>query len=78
MKTKGSTIRFVELVAIDVPRTIFTVNLSVVLSEIFSVNVDGTVIYVSLLELAELTIELISVIQRSLFVPPERISYCHE
>jgi hypothetical protein len=46
----------VELVAIDVPRTIFTVNLIVVLSEIFSVNVDGTVIYVSLLELAELTI----------------------
>ena len=78
MKTKGSTIRFVELVAIDVPRTIFTVNLSVVLSEIFSVNVDGTVIYVSLLELAELTIESISVIQRSLFVPPEIISYCHE
>lgn len=78
MKTKGSTIRIVELVAIDVPRTIFTVNLSVVLSEIFSVNVDGTVIYVSLLELAELTIESISVIQRSLFVPPERISYSHE
>jgi hypothetical protein len=78
VKTKGSTIRIVELVAIDVPRTIFTVNLSVVLSEIFSVNVDGTVIYVSLLELAELTIESISVIQRSLFVPPERISYSHE
>jgi len=78
VKTKGSTIRIVELVAIDVPRTIFTVNLSVVLSEIFSVNVDGTVIYVSLLELAELTIESISVIQRSLFVPPERISYCQE
>jgi hypothetical protein len=78
VKTKGSTIRLVELVAIEVPRTILTVNLRVVLSDIFSVKVDGIVIYVSLLALAELIIESISESQRSLVAPPERISYCQE
>jgi len=44
VNTKGSTIRFVKFVAIEFPRIIVTENLIVVLSEIFSVKVEGKVI----------------------------------
>jgi hypothetical protein len=67
--------RFVKFVAIEFPRIIVTENLIVVLSEIFSVKVEGKVIWVSLFVLALLMIRSISWIHLSLEIPPLIISY---